>query len=220
MMGLPVILAARLEFSNATDELGWQDVVVLAVPAATHMMRLLEGAWPPPWAALSKLFLVDTALYLYLVVRRLRAVGYCLVPTRSAFVIGLREWLYFLPFGIGLGFALHFIHVRLWLPGVLSLVGRVVLTFLLVAIPEEVFFRGILQNLLETRLGQRAALIDTAMMFGLAHFNKGAAFNWRYILLATIAGIFYGRAWRAQRQILASTITHTAVDVVWSVWFR
>jgi uncharacterized protein len=102
----------------------------------------------------------------------------------------------------------------------LTLVGAIVLTFLLVAIPEEIFFRGVLQNLLETRLGQRSALLLASLLFGLGHFNKGAAFNWRYVLLATIAGIFYGRAWRAQRHLLASIITHTAVDVAWSLWFR
>jgi uncharacterized protein len=40
------------------------------------------------------------------------------------------------------------------------------------------------------------------------------------VFLASIAGIFYGRAWRANRQIFASIVTHTAVDVVWSLWFR
>jgi membrane protease YdiL (CAAX protease family) len=93
-------------------------------------------------------------------------------------------------------------------------------TFLLVAIPEEIFFRGVLQNLLESRFGRGRALALASVLFGLGHFNKGATFNWRYVILATIAGVFYGRAWREQRQILASVITHTAVDVVWSVWFR
>jgi membrane protease YdiL (CAAX protease family) len=59
-----------------------------------------------------------------------------------------------------------------------------------------------------------------ALLFGLSHFNHGARFNWRYVLLAAIAGIFYGRAWRARRQIFASVVTHTAIDVVWSLWFR
>jgi hypothetical protein len=93
-------------------------------------------------------------------------------------------------------------------------------TFLLTAVPEEIFFRGILQNLLETRLGQTGALLLTSALFGLSHFHKGAAFNWRYVLLAAIAGIFYGRAWCARRKVLASSITHTAVGVVWSLWFR
>ena len=31
---------------------------------------------------------------------------------------------------------------------------------------------------------------------------------------------FLRRAWLTERQLLASTITHTAVDVVWSLWFK
>jgi membrane protease YdiL (CAAX protease family) len=40
------------------------------------------------------------------------------------------------------------------------------------------------------------------------------------VILATIAGIFYGRAWRARRRLFASSVTHTTVDTVWSIWFR
>src|SRR5437016_2011512 len=69
-------------------------------------------------------------------------------------------------------------------------------------------------------LGPQGLLLFAAVLFGLSHFNKGASFNWRYLVLATIAGIFYGRAWRVRRQVLASSITHTAVDVVWSLWFK
>lgn len=221
MLALPVVLTALLEFSNLSPKLAWQDGMVLAALAAAHVLKLFQGAWPyPGLAILPKLFLIDIALYLYLDVRKLEGVGYWLITSRQAFVIGLREWFYFLPFGIGLGAALHFTHFHARLPAPVTLVGAIVFTFLLVAIPEEVFFRGILQNLLETRLGQRWALLLASLLFGFGHFNKGAAFNWRYVLLATIAGIFYGRAWRAQRQLLASIITHTAVDVVWSLWFR
>jgi len=92
-------------------------------------------------------------------------------------------------------------------------------SFFLVAVPEELFFRGWLQNLLERRMGRTPALILTAVLFGLAHFNKRAAhFNWRYVLLAAIAGIFYGRAWRQGRRVGASAITHATVDTVWGLW--
>jgi uncharacterized protein len=221
MLGLPVVLSALLEFSTLDTKLHWQDVVVLAVLAATHILKIFQGAWPlAGLASLPKLFLINTALYLYLVVRNLEGVGYRLIATRQTLVIGLREWLYFLPFGLGLGTLLHFTHFHPRLPAPFGLIGAIVLTFLLVATPEEIFFRGILQNLLETRLGQRSSLLLAALLFGLGHSNKGAGFNWRYVLLAAIAGIFYGRAWRGQRQLLASIITHTAVDVVWSLWFR
>jgi membrane protease YdiL (CAAX protease family) len=63
-------------------------------------------------------------------------------------------------------------------------------------------------------------LLLASVIFGLSHFNKPLPFNWRYVILASIAGVFYGRAWGDRRRIFASAITHTAVDVVWSLWFR
>jgi membrane protease YdiL (CAAX protease family) len=78
-----------------------------------------------------------------------------------------------------------------------------------------------LQNLLERRVGAARGLVITSILFGLSHFNKRSAFfNWRYVLLAAIAGIFYGLAWRQQRRVGASAITHTSVDTIWSIWLR
>ncbi len=221
MLAIPALLAVLLELSHATGKLVWQDLVALAVIAALYILHLLAAAWPyAGLGSLPKLYAADIALYLYVVVRRPEGIGYSFVPTKSAFLFGLREWAYFVPFGIGLGLALKFIQFHFRMPSAATAVGTVFVTFLLIAIPEEMFFRGILQNLLETRLGRSPALIVASVLFGLSHFNKGAMFNWRYVLLATIAGIFYGRAWRAKRQLLASAITHTGVDVIWSLWFR
>ncbi len=218
---LPVVLSATLESSASTRNLVWQDGLVLGTLAAVYLFRLFTPAWPyAGLAVLPKLYVADLALYLYIVVRKLDGAGYSFVPRRDAFLIGLREWFYFLPLGIGLGTVLRFIHFHERVPPTMTFLSSVLTTFLLVAVPEEMFFRGIVQNLLETRLGPQGALVLAAVLFGLAHFNKGASFNWRYVVLATIAGIFYGRAWRARRQVLASSITHTAVDVVWSLWFK
>jgi membrane protease YdiL (CAAX protease family) len=74
---------------------------------------------------------------------------------------------------------------------------------------------------LERRIGRWPALFLTAILFGLSHFNKRAAlFNWRYVLLAAAAGVFYGRAWRQQRRVGASAITHASVDAIWSLWLQ
>jgi uncharacterized protein len=90
-----------------------------------------------------------------------------------------------------------------------------------VALPEELYFRGLVQNLLERHMGRNAALIAASILFGLSHFNKRTIFfNWRYVLLAAIAGFFYGRAWRERKRLLASSVTHATVDTVWSIWFR
>jgi membrane protease YdiL (CAAX protease family) len=94
-------------------------------------------------------------------------------------------------------------------------------TFFFIAVPEELFFRGWLQNLLGRRAGRQWALVVTAILFGLSHFNKRAIhFNWRYVLLAAIAGIFYGRAWRQERRVGAAAVTHATVDTLWSLWLR
>ena len=217
---LPVALAALLA-PVREQRLLWQDVVALLVLALTLELRLLSGAWPQHGlGSIPKLYLADAALYLYLVVRPVEGMGYSFRPRASAFLIGAREWLIFLPIALGLGFALGFIRFYPRAHSIAHIAAGVLVTFLLTAVPEELFFRGILQNLLEPITGRLRALAITSLLFGLSHFHKGAAFNWRYVILAAIAGVFYGRAWRARRQLLASSITHTAVDVVWSLWFR
>jgi membrane protease YdiL (CAAX protease family) len=217
----PVVLGGLLELTPKAQRLLWQDVVVLLALALTLELRVFNGAWPHPGlGSLPKLYLCDVALYLYLVVRKVEGIGYSFTPNAKAFAIGAREWLYFTPFAFGLGFALHFISFHPRVHSAAQIAAGMLVTFLLTAVPEELFFRGLLQNLLEPHLGRLRALAVASFLFGLSHFHKGAVFNWRYVLLAAIAGVFYGRAWRAHRQLLASSITHTAVDVVWSLWFR
>ncbi len=221
MFAVAIGSTAILESCRSNPWLAWQDIVVLLLLVAVHLLRLLEPAWPDPRLAfLPKLFLIDILAYVYMVVRPVERIGYSLLPTPSAFAIGFREWLFFLPCGIGIGTALHFTLFHPHWPAVGPLGMAIVVTFLFVAIPEELFFRGVLQNLLETRIGRTAALVLASVLFGFSHYHRGGTFDWRYILLAAVAGIFYGRAWRARYQLLAAIITHTAVDVVWSVWFR
>jgi hypothetical protein len=221
LAALPVALSSLLEYSRLEQKFAWQDFVALFSIALILELRVFSGAWPyDGLGSLPKLYLADVALYLYLVVRRVDGVGYSFIPQLNDFKIGVREWLFFLPLALGLGFATHFIWFVPRHPSIGHVAGALLITFLLTAIPEELFFRGILQNLLTPRLGQTKALILTACLFGLSHFHKGAAFNWRYVLIAAIAGIFYGRAWQARRHLLASSLTHTLVDVVWGLWFR
>lgn len=221
LAALPVALSALLEYSRLEQKFSWQDFVALFGIALMLELRVFSGAWPyNGLGSLPKLYLADVALYLYLIVRPLDGVGYSFIPQSIDFKIGLREWLFFLPFALGLGFATHFIWFVPRHPSIGHIAGALLVTFLLTAIPEELFFRGILQNLFTPRMGQIKALILSSCLFGLSHFHKGATFNWRYVLIATIAGIFYGRAWQARRRLFASSLTHTLVDVVWGLWFR
>jgi uncharacterized protein len=216
---LPVLLAVVLEYGSPKSKLGWQDVVVLAGLVLPIAYGWLVAMLPESGlGGLPELLWTDVALYLYVVVRRLPGIGFDLRLRLRDLVTGVREWLLFAPLGVALGLVLGFLRVHRQWPQPGPLAGTALVTLLFVALPEELLFRGLLQNLLETRLQRTAALALAAAIFGLSHYHHGSVFNWRYVLLATIAGCFYGRAWRRDRRLGASAITHALVDVVWGTW--
>ena len=220
---LPVAIASllmRAAVADADQRGDWRDAFILLVLGLAVDLRWFDSAWPAGLRALNELFLVDAGLYGFLAIRQLQGTGFNFHLKWSDWKTGLRELVFFTPIVIALGLALGFIHPHRNLPGIGCALSRWILIFFFTAVPEELFFRGWVQNLLERRLGRRAALIIASILFGLSHFNKRSAhFNWRYMLLATIAGIFYGRAWRENRRIPASTITHASVDWLWGLWF-
>lgn len=68
-------------------------------------------------------------------------------------------------------------------------------------------------------------LVVASVIFGLSHFNKrlaaGAHFNWRYVLLASISGIFrWPRPDATCGVCPASTITHMGWVAVLMVVLR
>lgn len=216
----PALLAGLLEYLPPGAKLGWQDVIVLGALGCAVEYGWLQRSLPQPGLGnIPKFMLTDVALYLYVVQRRLPGIGFDLRLRWRDVGIGVREWAFFAPIGIGLGLALGFLAFHARLPAAGTFVGTALVTFIFVALPEELFFRGLLQNLLETRIPRRQALVLAAAIFGLSHYIHGAVFNWRYVILAAIAGFFYGRAWRRERRIGASAITHTLVDTVWVTWF-
>jgi membrane protease YdiL (CAAX protease family) len=225
---LPVVIASLLGRSDRTSSSRfkcWPEFLILAVLGLAVDLRWFERAWPPHLSAFNKVLLLDAGIYGFIVIRKLEGVGFDLRLRWRDLFIGLREFLFFAPLVLGVGLWLRFLHLHPFGSNIgavsLKFAAAWIFTFFLIAVPEELFFRGWLQNLLERHVGRERALLATAILFGLSHFNKRAAyFNWRYVLLAAIAGIFYGRAWRRDRRVGASAVTHATVDSVWSLWFR
>jgi len=219
---LPIFVAIMLWWARQADpqQLGnWRDFIAILGLGLAVDLRWLEPAWPAHTAPISKLILLDSGLYGFLVMRRLTGVGFDLRLQSSDVRTGLRELLFYAPIAIPLGLGLGFLHLHAQFPRLTVAALAWMFTFVFIAVPEEVYFRGWMQNLLERRLGRRWSLGVTALLFGLSHFNKRAAhFNWRYVVLAALAGIFYGRAWRQGRRVAASAITHATVDTVWWLW--
>ena len=83
------------------------------------------------------------------------------------------------------------------------------------ALPEEILFRALIQNLLMQRFGSGArTLLIASFIFGCAHLDNGPQPlpNWRYMILATIAGLAYGKVFQKASTVLSSAGLHMLVD--------
>jgi membrane protease YdiL (CAAX protease family) len=165
---------------------------------------------------------IDTGIIAFGAWRRFPGIGYRFKIDRRVVIAGLASFLIFAAIAIPLGFAIDFIAYRFTLRKLLFGPALFVGVFLFTAMPEEFLFRGLIQNWFE-RLTARPglSLALASIVFGASHLNNGPPLpNYKYFLMATIAGLFYGFAWRRTGSLMASAITHALVDTVWSVYFR
>ena len=70
-----------------------------------------------------------------------------------------------------------------------------------------------------TRASGLYGLLIASVVFGLSHLHHAPVPNWRYAILATLAGIFYGNVYRTRQRLCASALTHALVDTIWHFWF-
>ncbi len=114
------------------------------------------------------------------------------------------------------GIAIGFIpppHLPTQTPG--KMAAAVGIIFAGTALPEEILFRGLIQNLMMQRFGASTrTLVLSSVIFGCAHLDNGpqAVPNWRYMIVATIAGFAYGRVFQKSNTIVASATLHMMVD--------
>ncbi len=170
----------------------------------------------------SKLIVVDIVLFIFLIIAEIKDIGYTWDIKIKDIKIAISGFLVFafisIPFAIYTGFiSFH--------PSNLS-TERVVISlmviFFFVAIPEELFFRGIIQNSIEKTLSNKTkyapifAILITSVIFGFSHFYK---YDWRYVFLAILGGIITGVVYYKTKKITASAISHLLVDSTWSLLF-
>lgn len=83
------------------------------------------------------------------------------------------------------------------------------------ALPEEILFRALIQNLAMQRFGATwRTLFWASFLFGCAHLDNGPQPlpNWRYMIVATIAGLAYGRVFQKSSSVVSSALFHMMVD--------
>jgi hypothetical protein len=170
---------------------------------------------------LTRLLLLGVGAWSFVIFRGLDDTGYEFRVLWRTVRDALVNFAGFSVIAMPLGLALGFIR---WNPdwrGPWPFLFDFLTIFLFIALPEELFFRGALQNLLEGTWGsRRRAQAVASVIFGFGHILHAPRPNWKYVILASIAGWFYGSAYRGTRSLMASATTHALVDTVWRTWFR
>ena len=178
--------------------------------------------YPPPLQhTLSILLALSTAVAAYLLLRRLDGIGYAVEWRRGFGFAFAFNFVVFAAIAILLGMKIGFLAFDPTMSRLRSLPVAAVGILFFTAWPEEFLFRGILQNCLSrTFKNQWAGLIAASIIFGFSHILHAPVPNWKYVLLATIAGIFYGRAWMKTGSLLPGTLVHALIDLSWHILFR
>jgi membrane protease YdiL (CAAX protease family) len=225
-----LLLPARL---HRAERVGWRDFAAMLALALPLSAGWLSGIWVWPSDAVFTepqeiyfflpLFCVCAGAYAFLVIRNLEGVGFRLGFRKGDLIDGLANFAGFALLGIPLGYALHFIHFRPHTVSAVDIAFQFLSIYLTIAIPEEFLFRGVLQNFLSRSLpGPRHAvhaLLIASVIFGASHLHHAPVPNWRYAILAALAGVFYGNAYRTRQRLSSPALTHALVDTIWHFWF-
>lgn len=206
----------------------WLDAIVILMLWLPVELNL-GGQWIPRPAqgllhTVAYGIALTLALVLFLGFRGMKGMKYNLPRRAMDLVDPFIAFVAVAPILIILGLLLSFIpafHV----PGNLSLVGAAKtfgLIFAATALPEEILFRSLIQNWLMQKFGSTTAvLIVASVIFGCAHLNNGPQPlpNWRYMIVATIAGFAYGKVFQRASSAIASMTLHALVDATKHLFF-
>lgn len=202
------------------------DMLYLVFMAVPVLFKVFPSLYDDPFPKLQlhilgALMWYRTGLLSVLSIRKMDGINFGFVPARREWTIGIRNFVYFLPLGFALGYWLNFFSVRTSLDKMWPVIflGTFLAFLWVVALAEEFFFRGLLQQSLTHISGREwFGLVAASIIFGLAHLGFDEFPNWKFVLLATCAGLFYGRAYIEARGIRAAMVTHALVVATWKVF--
>ncbi len=217
---LPFALFAAAPVRHS-ERMNWQDVLTLLWILTPVLFGRIGGIWniPVNLDFMSRLFVTAVGSWSFLIVRGLTDSGYNFHYSPVILRDALVSLACFTVIAIPLGFAIRFITWNPHWRGMRAFAFDYLTLFLFVAMAEELFFRGLLQNLLEGSFRSRQwAQACASLLFGLSHIRHASSPNWRYVILASVAGWFYGWAYRKHRSLMASATTHALVDTIWRTW--
>jgi membrane protease YdiL (CAAX protease family) len=227
-LGFPILFASlAAKWGERPNRFDLLAVVFLYLPVE---LAALARAWQPaspdipsPSHPFTQLLAMNMALFCFLAVRPIEGIGFTFRLRGRDVVQALIAFAWFFPLALVFGTATGFVPFEPHLPNPALVIPVILGVTFMVALPEEVLFRGLIQNLLQraagTARGRFVALLVASILFGFSHLNNHPTFDWRYVTIASIAGIAYGTVYNRTGKVTAAAITHALVDIVWRLCF-
>lgn len=199
-------------------------VALLAAPVLLNWFAVLYPSPQPklPTALLGHLFWIQAGLAAMLNVRGIDP-DFGFWPASSHWRAGFLWYLAALPpLALAVawtGFA-RFVWPATWFQCVIA--GATFFGILwVVALSEEFFFRALLQQWFEDWSRSAVfALICASVLFGAAHLGYHHFPNWRFAIVAALAGAAYGMAYRQGGGLRAAMVAHALLVTTWRTFLR
>jgi uncharacterized protein len=170
---------------------------------------------------LTILLALSTGVAAFVLLRRLDGIGYAVEWRRGYAWNVVLHFVVFAVIAVVIGLRIGFLTYAPSLARLRTAPIEVIGILFFTAWPEEFLFRGVLQNILSrTFKNQWAGLAVASVAFGFAHIFHAPFPNWKYVFLAAIAGLFYGRTWIKTGSLFPGAIVHALVDILWHILFR
>ncbi len=170
--------------------------------------------------SLGQMMWLHTSIFAALLIGRVEDPHLGFWPSAKEWRTGLVTFVAFLPVAFILGITLKFAHFRIAPGWAWKAVPLFLGMFWVVAYREEFFFRGLLQRWLSGWLRNAAAgLVVASLLFGSVHLFFRQFPNWRFAVIAAVAGLFYGWAFQRSGGVRAPMVAHALVNVVWRLLF-
>ena len=206
------------------------DVGFLIVVAAVIVLRVFGWLYVSPMPRLKidilgHLMWIRLAIIAMLVQRGWDVGPVSFWPKRREWQLGVIQYVLMIVPLFLFGWLVHLVSFSPKQGDFVRIAGSAIGTFFgilwVVALSEELFFRGVIAKaLLEWKKSMGIAIGVSSLIFGSAHLWMRDFPNWKMACSATIAGIFFARAYFLGGSVRAAMVTHALTVTTWRMLFR
>jgi len=201
-------------------------LVIAAAPIVTHVFRRIYRS-PDDIRVdiLGHLMWIRLGIAALLILREWNPGAFGFWPRAREWRAGILWYFIFVIPIVALALGIHDVHFELVSGPWWRVAGIGIGTFFgilwVVALGEELFFRGVIERaLLDTWRSTALAVAVSALLFGSVHLGFRQFPDWRRAVTTVLLGIALGIVYARTASVRASMVTHAFVVATWRMFFK